>query len=98
LLVGFATKAAWALCILAYSAGPGTEPILFEGRVDGTIVSARGPPVFGWGRVFEVKDTGKTQVNVTIDILQTYLMIVAAMLKWTYSRKTNYHTDTAHWI
>lgn len=26
LLVGFPTKAAWALCTFAYSAGPGNEP------------------------------------------------------------------------
>ncbi|KAG1805389.1 inosine triphosphate pyrophosphatase-like protein [Suillus variegatus] len=42
MLVGFPTKDAYALCTFAYSAGPGTEPILFEGRTDGTIVPARG--------------------------------------------------------
>ncbi|KAN0128574.1 hypothetical protein V8E53_013619 [Lactarius tabidus] len=55
----FATRAAWALCILAYSAGPGTEPILFEGPTDGRIVPLRGLPnlKFGWGPVFEADDT-----------------------------------------
>ncbi|KAJ7222506.1 inosine triphosphate pyrophosphatase-like protein [Mycena pura] len=53
LLAGFPTKAAWALCTFAYSAGPGSEPVLFEGRTDGTIVPARGPGVFGWDAVFE---------------------------------------------
>ncbi|KAJ7878435.1 Ham1-like protein [Mycena leptocephala] len=48
LLVGFLTKAAWALCTFAYSAGPGTDPILFVGRTDGSIVPARGPGIFGW--------------------------------------------------
>ena len=60
LLVGFSKKAAWALCTFAYSAGPGTEPILFEGRTDGHIVPARGPLVFGWDPIFEPNDIGKT--------------------------------------
>ena len=34
MLDGFPTRAAWALCTFAYSAGPSTEPILFEGRTD----------------------------------------------------------------
>jgi len=60
MLAGFDTKDAWALCTFAYSAGPGTEPILFEGRTDGRIVPARGTAHFGWDAVFEAEDTGKT--------------------------------------
>jgi inosine triphosphate pyrophosphatase len=60
LLVGFPTKEAWALCTFAYSAGPGTEPILFEGRTDGNIVPARGSSQFGWDAAFEPVGTGKT--------------------------------------
>jgi hypothetical protein len=60
MLDGFPTRAAWALCTFAYSAGPGTEPILFEGRTDGKIVAARGPPKFGWDPIFEAEDTGLT--------------------------------------
>ena len=63
MLDGFPTRAAWALCTFAYSAGPGTEPILFEGRTDGKIVPARGPPNFGWDPVFEAEDTGLTCVR-----------------------------------
>jgi len=64
MLDGFSTRAAWALCTLAYSAGPGTEPILFEGRTGGNIVPARGPPNVGWewDPVFEAEDTGLTYV------------------------------------
>jgi len=62
MLAGFDTKDAWALCTFAYSAGPGTEPILFEGRTDGRIVPARGTADFGWDAVFEAEDTGKTCV------------------------------------
>jgi inosine triphosphate pyrophosphatase len=32
MLVGFEDKTAYASCTFAYSAGPGSEPILFEGR------------------------------------------------------------------
>ncbi|KAA1466660.1 Ham1-like protein, partial [Dentipellis sp. KUC8613] len=86
LLVGFDTKEAWALCTFAYCAGPGSEPILFEGRTDGTIVPARGPPVFGWDAVFEPENTGKTYAEMepeqknklshryrALDKLRTYL-------------------------
>jgi len=60
LLEGFPTKAAWALCTFAYSAGPGTEPLLFEGRTDGKIVPPRGPGKFGWNPVFEEDTMRKT--------------------------------------
>jgi inosine triphosphate pyrophosphatase len=65
MLDGFPTRAAWALCTFAYCAGPSsTEPIiLFEGRTDGKIVPARGPPKFGWDPVFEAEDTGLTYVS-----------------------------------
>jgi hypothetical protein len=63
MLDGFPTRTAWALCTFAYSAGPGTEPVLFEGRTDGKIVPARGPPKFGWDPVFEAEDTGLTYVR-----------------------------------
>jgi len=64
MLDGFSTRAAWALCTFAYSAGPGTEPVLFEGRTDGTIVRARGPAKFGWDPVFEAEDTGLTYAEM----------------------------------
>ncbi|KAH0588184.1 hypothetical protein H2248_006899 [Termitomyces sp. 'cryptogamus'] len=64
MLAGFPTKDAWALCTFAYSAGPGSEPILFEGRTDGTIVPARGPKVFGWDAVFEPHGTGLTYAEM----------------------------------
>jgi inosine triphosphate pyrophosphatase len=58
LLAGFDDKSAWALCTFAWSAGPGTEPILFEGRTDGRIVPARGEKRFGWDPVFEPFEGG----------------------------------------
>ena len=38
----------------------GMEPVLFEGKTEGTIVPARGPKVFGWDAVFEPLGTGLT--------------------------------------
>lgn len=34
MLAGFEDKSAYALCTFAYSAGPDSEPILFEGRTE----------------------------------------------------------------
>lgn len=60
MLVGFEDKSATAICTFAYSAGPGSEPILFEGKTEGKIVPARGPKNFGWDPIFEVGETGRT--------------------------------------
>ncbi|KIL58976.1 hypothetical protein M378DRAFT_169955 [Amanita muscaria Koide BX008] len=67
LLTGFDTKEATAICTFAYSAGPGTEPILFEGQTEGTIVPARGPKTFGWDAVFEPLNTGLTYAEMPSD-------------------------------
>ncbi|KAF7300250.1 Inosine triphosphate pyrophosphatase [Mycena kentingensis (nom. inval.)] len=65
MLDGFPTRAAWALCTFAYSEGPGFEPILFEGRTDGTVVPARqGTSNFGWDAVFEPSGTGLTYAEM----------------------------------
>lgn len=56
LLAGFDDKSAYALCIFGYSSGqPGAVPEvkIFPGRCDGTIVSPRGPPDFGWDPCFQ---------------------------------------------
>lgn len=60
MLAGFPNKGATAICTFAYSAGPGLEPILFEGLVEGEIVPARGSPHFGWDAVFQAAGTGQT--------------------------------------
>ncbi|KAI0311786.1 inosine triphosphate pyrophosphatase-like protein, partial [Amylostereum chailletii] len=65
LLAGFPSKSAWALCTFAFCAGPGSDPVLFEGRTDGRIVPARGEGRFGWDPVFEAEDTGKTYAEMT---------------------------------
>lgn len=47
LLAAYEDKSAKAVCTFGYSAGPGQEPILFQGITDGKIVPPRGPPNFG---------------------------------------------------
>ncbi|KAL8952631.1 MAG: hypothetical protein Q9222_001470 [Ikaeria aurantiellina] len=53
LLAAYEDKSAQAICTFAYSDGAGHEPLLFQGRVLGNIVPARGPPDFGWDPIFE---------------------------------------------
>ncbi|KIV85549.1 inosine triphosphate pyrophosphatase [Exophiala sideris] len=53
LLVAYDDKTAYAVCTFAYCAGPGHQPILFQGRTRGKIVPARGPGHFGWDPIFE---------------------------------------------
>ncbi|THH06630.1 hypothetical protein EW145_g3964 [Phellinidium pouzarii] len=67
LLQGFSSTDAYAICTFAYSSGPGTEPILFEGKTQGKIVSPRGPQDFGWDCTFEAEGTGKTYAEMRAD-------------------------------
>ncbi|KAI9294570.1 inosine triphosphate pyrophosphatase [Neoconidiobolus thromboides FSU 785] len=53
MLSGFESKTAKAICTFAYSEGPDSEPILFQGICDGSIVPARGPKDFGWDPIFK---------------------------------------------
>ncbi|KAI9677565.1 MAG: nucleoside triphosphate pyrophosphohydrolase ham1 [Caeruleum heppii] len=65
LLAAYDDKSAEAVCTFAYSAGPGHEPIIFQGRTRGKIVPARGPTDFGvtgWDSIFEVD--GKTYAEM----------------------------------
>lgn len=67
---GFSTTRATALCTFAYSAGPGTTPILFEGSTAGHIVPARGPKEFGWDPIFQSAEGGngdKTFAEMSIE-------------------------------
>ncbi|KAJ3507380.1 hypothetical protein NMY22_g16949 [Coprinellus aureogranulatus] len=58
MLVGFEDNGAEAICTIAYSSAPGTEPMVFEGRTEGRIVQARGTKVFGWDPIFEPAESG----------------------------------------
>ena len=63
MLAGFEDKSAYASCIFAFCAGPGQDPILFEGRIDGSIVAPRGPPTFGWNPIFQPLGYPQTLVD-----------------------------------
>lgn len=66
----FDDKTAAAYCTVAYW-NPETmsEPIVFEGKVDGQVVSPRGPQNFGWDPVFEPagQTTPKTFAEMSKD-------------------------------
>ncbi|RPA83834.1 Ham1-like protein [Ascobolus immersus RN42] len=67
MLAGFEDKSAEAVCTFAYSAGPGQEVKIFQGRTDGRIVPARGPANFGWDPIFEEKASGMTYAEMEKD-------------------------------
>ena len=60
MLAAYQDKSAYAQCIFAYSSGRGAEPVLFDGRCEGSIVPARGPLNFGWDPVFQPKGFDRT--------------------------------------
>jgi hypothetical protein len=66
LLDGFSTRGATAVCTFAFCPGPGMEPVLFEGKTEGTIVPARGSTHFGWDAVFQPSGTNLTSVGSTL--------------------------------
>ena len=49
---GFEDKTAYAQCIFAYCENEHSEPKLFVGKCDGTIVPPRGENMFGWDPIF----------------------------------------------
>ncbi|KAI9219087.1 inosine triphosphate pyrophosphatase [Blastocladiella britannica] len=71
MLTGFPDKSGYALCTFAYCDGPGAEPILFEGRTNGTIVPARGPADFGWDPIFQPSGFEQTYAEMDKSIKNT---------------------------
>lgn len=66
-LTGFEDKTGYASCIFALCPD-GKDVLLFEGRVDGTIVPPRGASGFGWDPIFQPCDEschGKTYAEMT---------------------------------
>lgn len=55
MLDGFDDRTAYAQCIFAFTPSPDVEPIIFDGRTYGSIVTARAGtgPLFGWDPIFE---------------------------------------------
>ncbi|PLB39491.1 non-canonical purine NTP pyrophosphatase [Aspergillus candidus] len=50
----FEDRSAAAVSTFAFAEGPGEEPAVFQGRLEGRIVSPRGPTGFGWQPIFEI--------------------------------------------
>ncbi|MDI1492425.1 MAG: nucleoside triphosphate pyrophosphohydrolase ham1 [Ramalina farinacea] len=65
LLMAYEDKSAQAVCTFAYCQGPGHEPLIFEGRVTGRIVPARGPTNFGWDPIFEYEGETYAEMDKT---------------------------------
>ena len=94
LLAAYDDKSAYAQTIFGFTAGPGEEVHLFDGRLPGTIVPARGPPDFGWDPVFqpdccpqktyaEMEKAEKTAIShrtLSLQKLQAWLLANAASL------------------
>ncbi|KAJ5899707.1 hypothetical protein N7495_004451 [Penicillium taxi] len=79
LLYAYADKGAEAVCTLAFSVGPGAEPLIFQGRLKGNIVPARGPSNFGWQPIFEhngetLAEMGDEKRNNISDRYQAWAM------------------------
>jgi len=63
-------KTAYAQCILTLKLDAKTPPKSFIGKINGTIVSARGQTSFGWDPIFEVD--GKTFGEMDIEMKNQY--------------------------
>lgn len=81
LLVGFESTNAYALCTFAYCKGPGHQPIVFEGRTDGNIVSPRGPTTFGWDPVFQPASFNQTYAEMEKSLKNTISHRYKALMK-----------------
>lgn len=60
MIAAFDDKSATVTCSVAYCSGPGAEPVVFTGRVDGTIVSPRGSGGFGFDPIFQPNGCDRT--------------------------------------
>lgn len=64
MLHGFDNRVAYAQCSVAFSPGPGAEPIVFIGRTKGTIVTEPvGAGGFGWDAIFVPSDPPCTSLS-----------------------------------
>ena len=72
MLSGWDSRAARAVCTIAYAAGPDAEPVLFQGITKGRIVQARGPANFGWDPIFEPEhESGLTYAEMGASLKNT---------------------------
>ena len=65
LLYGFEDKSAYVTCSIGFCAGPDSEPQVFTGRCDGTIVEPRGDGGFGFDPIFQPNGFDKTYAELS---------------------------------
>ena len=68
MLSAFDDKSAVAICIFAYTSGPGQPVVLFQGQTTGKIVSPRGSQAFGWDSCFQPDGYNLTYAELSKDI------------------------------
>ncbi|KAF9148831.1 nucleoside triphosphate pyrophosphohydrolase ham1, partial [Mortierella sp. AD010] len=72
MLDGYTDKSAVASCTVAYSAGPGSEPIIFEGIVKGSVVDPLGSRHFGWDPIFKPDGYEDTYASMDVTLKNTF--------------------------
>lgn len=67
MIEAFEDKTGYAQTVVAFCPGPGRDPVVFDGRTAGNIVSPRGSGNFGWDPIFEPTQGagGKTYAEMT---------------------------------
>ncbi|XP_030383934.1 inosine triphosphate pyrophosphatase [Scaptodrosophila lebanonensis] len=64
LLSGWEDKSARAICTFGYCESVDSEPKIFQGITEGTIVEPRGPRDFGWDPIFQPTGYDKTYAEL----------------------------------
>jgi len=70
MLDGFESKDAYALSCVAFSVGPGSVPVVFTGRVDGSIVepsATESAHSFGWDGAFRPVGANQTFADMPLE-------------------------------
>jgi inosine triphosphate pyrophosphatase len=94
LLAGFSDKTAQAIATIGYCRGPGHEPILFQGRIDGTIVPARGIVRYGWQTCFQPEEIDLTLAEMPDEEKHKISHLGIALQKFTSWLKQKGHQDS----
>lgn len=73
LLAAYTDKSAYAQCIFAYTAGPDSPILVFDGQTHGRIVSAKrlGDSYFGWDPIFQPDGFDETYAEMSKEIKNT---------------------------
>lgn len=64
MLDGFVDRTGTAVCTFAFCRDENSEPILFKGRVKGSIVRPRGSTNFGWDPIFQPDGCSQTYAEM----------------------------------